>query len=233
MRKTKRYAISQIPRSFVKRSLELWTMKIRRAISVALLGMVGLAVSAQTRQDSIHSALEYQLEHYPSSQYRDVYKNFMQDYFGPGHILNDTVAAGNYLRYELNNSEKFEGPDYETTGFEGNFYRVNIRLIKDGTIPYPAFFDAFVESVQAITPPDGETWMRTWREIDGEIRAMGLAFPNEAQDRADLTKQFSQEDYVVHHSQAFNEANHFHYRIIARDKFLRSLLPLIERTSGN
>ncbi len=41
------------------------------------------------REDSIKWAVIYQLEHYPESELRDVYKNFMQDYFGPGHILKD------------------------------------------------------------------------------------------------------------------------------------------------
>ena len=187
-----------------------------------------LLMSAHTRADSIRLALEYQLEHYPASQYRDVYKNFMQDYFGPGHILNDTVAAGKYLRYELDNSEKFDGPDFEPTGFEGTFYRINLRLIKDGTIPYDKFFEAFVKSVQGIIPPDGETWMGIWGEIDNEIQSMGLNFDNEEQDRTALTKQFKQGNYIAHHSRAFNEKNNFHYRIISRDIFYSLILPLIK-----
>lgn len=187
-----------------------------------------LLMSAQTRADSIRAALEYQVKHYPESQYCDVYKNFMQDYFGPGHILNDTVAAGKYLRYELENSEKFDGPNFEPTGFEGNFYRVNLRLIKDGTIPYDNFFDAFVESVQGIVPPDGEAWLEVWSEIDSEIRSMGLTFENEEQDRAALAEQFKQGNYIAHHSEAFNAANNFHYRIISRHIFNSIILPFIK-----
>ena len=191
-----------------------------------------VSVSAQTRNDSICLALEYQLKYYPSSQYRDIYKNFMQDYFGPGHILNDTVAAGNYLRYELDNSEKFGGPDFEPTGFEGNFFRVNLRLIKDGTIPYDKFFEAFVESVQGIVPPDGETWMKLWSEIDNEIQLMGLTFENEEQDRTALAQQFKQGNYIAHHSTVFNEANNFHYRIISKDIFNRDIRPYLKGISN-
>ena len=194
------------------------------------LSLYTLLMSAQTRADSIHAALDYQLQHYPALHYRDVYKNFMQDYFGPGHILNDTMAAGKYLRYELDNSEKFDGPDFEPTGFEGNFYRVNIRLIKDGTIPYDKFFEAFVKSVQGIIPPDGETWMNIWNEIDNEIQSMGLTFENETQDRADLAEQFGRGNYIVLHSEAFNEANNFHYRIISQDIFNREIRKFITET---
>ena len=188
-----------------------------------------LMVSAQTRADSIRGSLKYQLDHYPASQYRDVYKNFMQDYFGPGHILNDTVEAHNYLRYELDNSEIFDGPNFEPTGFEGNFYRVNLRLIKDGTIPYDKFFEAFVKSVQGIMPPDGHTWLKIWSEIDNEIQSMGLTFQNEPEDRAELAEQFKQGNFIVHHSRAFNDANNFHYRIISKDIFNRDLRPYLKR----
>ena len=204
-------------------------MKLNRLILSFILSVVAISISAQTRNDSIRAALEYQRATYPTLQYRDVYKNFMQDYFGPGHILNDTVAAGNYLRYELENSEKFDGPDYEPTGFEGNFYRVNIRLLLDGTIPYDIFFDAFVKSVQAVEPPNGERWMRIWQEIDSEILSMDWSFDNETQDRTELTEQFTQGNYIAHHSRAFNEANNFHYRIISRRNFNQHILPLLTR----
>lgn len=207
-------------------------MKFLRIILLGIIVGNVISVSAQTRNDSIRLALEYQLKHYPASQYRDVYKNFMQDYFGPGHILNDTVAAGNYLRYELDNSEKFGGPDFEPTGFEGNFFRVNLRLIKDGTIPYDKFFEAFVESVQGIVPPDGETWMKLWSEIDNEIQSMGLTFENEEQDRTALAQQFKRGNYIAHHSTAFNEANNFHYRIISKDIFNRDIRHYIKGISN-
>ena len=205
-------------------------MKFLRIILLGIIVGNVISVSAQTRNDSIRLALEYQLKHYPASQYRDVYKNFMQDYFGPGHILNDTVAAGKYLRYELDNSEKFGGPDFEPTGFEGNFFRVNLRLIKDGTIPYDKFLEAFVKSVQGIVPPDGETWMNIWNEIDNEIQSMGLTFENEEQDRTALAEQFKQGNYIAHHSTAFNEANNFHYRIISKDIFNRDILQYLNKS---
>lgn len=203
-------------------------MKSLRILLIGIIIVNFVSVSAQTRNDSIRSALEYQLEHYPASQYCDVYKNFMQDYFGPGHILTDTVAAGKYLRYELENSETFDGPDFEPTGFEGNFYRVNLRLIKNGLISYDDFFESFVKSVQEIIPPDDETWMKIWSEIDDEISLIGMTFENEEQDRAHLEEQFGQGNYIVHHSNAFNEANHFHYRIVSKDIFNQYILPFIK-----
>ncbi len=182
---------------------------------------------AATQTDSIAAALRYQREHYPVSQYRDVYKNFMQDFFGPGHILADTVAAGRYLRSELAETDIFDGPLFEPTGFRGNFYRVNISLIKDGIIPYDVFFDAFVNSVQSITPPDGEYWMDLWSKIDEEIIKMGWTFQNEQSDRSDLGRQFKEGNYIAHHSKAYNDAVNFHYRIISKANFERYIRPYL------
>lgn len=187
--------------------------------------------SLYSRSDSIKQALIYQISNYPTSQYRDVYKNFMQDFFGPGHLLNDTAASGKYLRYELNTTEVFDGPDYEPTGFQGNFYRVNLKLIKENIIPYDIFFDNFVESVQGINPPDGETWMEIWDEIDNEITGLNLHFENEEKDRHDLNTQFEAGDYIAHHSDIYNETVNFHYRIISREKFSNVILPLIKAST--
>ena len=188
------------------------------------------AIMAPTIADSISDALDYQMSHYPSSQYRDVYKNFMQDFFGPGHILADTAASGRYLRQELAEDRPFDGPLYEKTGFRGNFYRVNLSLIKDGIVPYETFFPAFVESVQDIVPPSGEEWMKTWNLIDSVIIAKGLHFPDEDIDRKSLTYQFAEGNYIAHHSRRFNDSVHFHYRIISRDNFEKIILPLIEKS---
>lgn len=183
----------------------------------------------QTTTDSIRKALKYQMENYPVSQYRDVYKNFMQDFFGPGHLLNDTAASGKYLRHEVSTTTKFEGPEYEPTGYKGNFYRVNLSLIKDGTIPYNIYFDTFVNSVQNITPPLPDYWKNIWQTIDNEINAMGFHFENEASDRAAILDQLNKDDFVVHHSDAYNENVNFHYRIISKDNFDKIIKPLIDK----
>ena len=186
--------------------------------------------STPTVTDSISDALDYQISHYPSSQYRDVYKNFMQDFFGPGHILADTAASGRYLRQELAEEGPFDGPLYEKTGFKGNFYRVNLSLIKDGIVSYETFFPVFVESVQGIIPPSGEEWMKTWNLIDSVIIAKGLHFHDENIDRQALAAQFAEGNYIAHHSRRFNDSVHFHYRIISRDNFEKIILPLIEKS---
>ncbi len=186
------------------------------------------SISTMTMLDSISEALDYQISHYPSSQYRDVYKNFMQDFFGPGHILADTAASARYLRHELAEEGPFDGPLYEKTGLRGNFYRVNLSVIKDSIVPYDLFFDTFVNSVQGIISPSGEEWMETWGIIDSVITAKGIHFLNEEIDRQALQSQFAEGNYIAHHSRSFNDSVHFHYRIISRENFETLILPLIQ-----
>lgn len=202
-------------------------------LALVLSGLFGTSrLSAETFRDSVSRALDYQLTRYPASQYRDVYKNFMQDFFGPGHILTDTVAAGRYLRRELSDSESFDGPLYEPTGFKGNFYRVNLSVIKDGLVPYDIFFRAFTESIQGIIPPTDETWMNMCRQIDDIIKEKDLKFPDEKKDREELSQQFKEGNFIVHHSQRYNDAVNFHYRIISKDNFKRIILPYLENKSN-
>lgn len=216
-------------------------MKNKIFLTISVLSLMCLMACSSSKstveadrmslEDSIANALDYQLENYPASQYRDVYKNFMQDFFGPGHILADTAASARYLRHELTETDTFGGPLYEKTGYKGNFYRVNLSLIKDSIIPYDLFFNTFVESVQGIVPPTGEDWMKTWGVIDGIISRKGLHFPDEEKDREELAKQFAEGNYIAHHSQRYNDSVHFHYRIISRDNFEQILLPLIKKST--
>lgn len=189
--------------------------------------------NGSTFTDSINKALDYYLSTYQASQYRDVYKNFMQDFFGPGHILVDTAKAGIYLRQELADSVPFEGPLYEATGYKGNYYRVNLSLIRDSIISYPVFFNAFVESVGNITPPDYSEWLDIWTKIDSIIKFRNIHFPDENNDRNMLSRQLAKGNYVVHHSKRFNESSNFHYRIISHEKFESTILPIINRRYKN
>ncbi len=181
------------------------------------------------RDSAITEAITVLLERYPASRYDDVYKNFMQDYFGPGHILGDTARAGAYLRKELASATRFDGALYEPTGYEGNFYRVNLSLIRDSIIDYPVYFDAFVRSVSAIEPPSLPEWRQKWAVIDSVLLTTGYTYDSLEVDRRRILLQLEAGDPVVHHSRIFNDTYSVHYRIISRDVFEREILPIISK----
>jgi hypothetical protein len=164
---------------------------------------------------------------YPKSTLRDLYKNFFQDYFGPGHIIANTDAANNYLRQELSSVTEFEGDDYEYTGYKGKMVRVNLKVIADGRVPYDKYLDAFLRSVNGITPPSIEEWKAEWAKIDSVIMTMDIVLDNAEKDRQEITQLLNENKFVMHHSRQFNEHYAPHYRIIERKIFEEEILPLI------
>lgn len=180
-------------------------------------------------EDKIRQAVETQLATYPHSTLRDLYKNFFQDRFGPGHIIADSSSADRYLRSEIASSESFEGADYEPTGYEGRFLRVNLGVIADGRVPYEKFFDAFVRSVNGIVMPTIAEWQQEWAEIEAVIAQMDLQLEDMEADRAEIHRLLDDGHYVMHHSESFNRHYSPHYRIIERTIFEQEILPLLEK----
>lgn len=176
---------------------------------------------------TIIEAVEKQMKMYPESTLRDLYKNFFQDYFGPGHIIANTEAANNYLQQELSSVTEFEGEDYEYTGYRGKMVRVNLKVIADGRVEYDKYLDAFLRSVNGITPPSIEEWRAEWAKIDSVIRAMDIELDDAEKDRQEIRQLLDDNKFVMHHSRQFNEHYAPHYRIIERTIFEEEILPLI------
>lgn len=196
--------------------------------AVALL-VVATACTGDDTRERIRQSVERQMERYPHSTLRDLYKNYFQDRFGPGHIIADEKAADNYLRYELEHAATMEGDDYEPTGYEERFMRVNLSVIADGIVPYDKYLSAFVRSVNGIEPITVEQWREEWKVIDEVINEMNLNLPNYETDRAEIWALLERGEYVMHHSKLFEQHYDPHYRIIEREIFQREILPLIEQ----
>jgi hypothetical protein len=199
------------------------------ALAIVIIA-VGVGCGRESEIDTkIRRSIKNQMSNYPKSTLRDIYKNHFHDNYGPGHIISDKAAADRYLRYELETSKSFEGVDYEPTGYEGRFYRVNLGVIADGRVPYDKFFDAFVRSVNGIEPISIETWHREWREIEAVIMGMKLDMENVAEDSAEIEALIDSGNYVMHHSKRFNDYYQPHYRIIERNIFETEILPLLNQ----
>lgn len=181
-----------------------------------------LALNAQT---SVARAIDSQLESYPQSTLRDLYKSFFQDRFGPGHLIADTAAARSYLHRETEQMGASALPYYEPAGAGRNFYRVSLAVIKDGIVTEQEFFDAFMESASAVTFPPIDRWREEWAAILDQIPTDILGY--EA-DKAMIESLLDGGDYAVHHSRQFNEAYHPHYRLISRPIFEKRLLPALK-----
>ncbi|MCD7850603.1 MAG: hypothetical protein LUH63_13230 [Parabacteroides sp.] len=197
---------------------------------MTLFLLLCLSLSAVEKPDfdaAVRAAVSRQMQTYPKSTLKDLYKNFFQDKFGPGHIIGDTAAAGNYLRRELASYTECSGDIAEPTGWEGNFLRVNLSVIKTGQIPYNTFFDAFVRSVNGIQSATVAEWKKEWFQIEAIIRSMKLTLPGYEADRKEIEERLDRGEYVGHHSKVFEDTYSPHYRIISREIFEKELKPLL------
>ena len=197
---------------------------------MTLFLLLCFSLSAAEKPDfdtAVRAAVSRQMQTYPKSTLKDLYKNFFQDKFGPGHIIGDTAAAGNYLRRELASYTECSGDIAEPTGWEGNFLRVNLSVIKTGQIPYNTFFDAFVRSVNGIQPVTVAEWKKEWLQIEAIIRSMKLTLPGYEADRKEIEERLDRGEYVGHHSKVFEDTYSPHYRIISREIFEKELKPLL------
>ena len=177
---------------------------------------------------AVTKAIEEQLQAFPKSHLQDIYKSFFQDYFGPGHLIPDTAAAGNYLRRELAGYDTPSGTLVEPTGWQSNFYRVNLSVLKENKIPYEVFMDAFTRSANNITIPSAKEWFEAWREIQTIIDKMQLDLPNYEEEKVAIMELLLSGKYAVHHSKEYGQSYQPHYRIIEKTIFEQELKKYLE-----
>ena len=199
-------------------------------IIVLLLFCTKSVVCCPLTFDIIKEAVERQLRDYPKSSLQDLYKSFFQDRFGPGHIVSDTSDAGNYLRKELNNTDVFHEKYYEPTGYNSNYYRVNLSVLKENKISYNDFFDAFIRSVRNVETCDVDEWKKEWSQIESVIISMNLNLEGFEEDSSYIHSLLEEGKYAVHHSKIYNDEYHPHYRIIEKEIFEKEILPIIKET---
>lgn len=195
---------------------------------VVILVMYFFCSSAQSLlDDQIRAAVQQQLQRYPKSTSQDLYKNFVQERFGSEHLINDTAGVGVYLDNELLQTFQDTINYYEPIGLHGDYYRVNLYVVKVGMVPRDVLFRAFLESAQSTNRVTVEEWTKEWIHIDSVIAAMNLSLAGYTHDSKALRKMLSGGHYAVHHSKTFEESYDPHYRIVRKDIFEQVILPYL------
>ncbi len=123
-------------------------------LAVVLLASCRPAAPEPSEEPCADALIAY-AEQYPAAEPQDLYKLVFQDLYGPGHLLSDSAACANYINDELSSMPDSNSlPDYEYTRCEGNFVRVNLRLVSQGTLSIEQLTSAVMRSAQGITSPD-------------------------------------------------------------------------------
>lgn len=183
--------------------------------------------------ESVRHAVERQMDRYPSSTLKDIYKSFFQDAFGPGHLIGDdaeaAVSSRSYLMGEcrIASVEPDDCEVYEQTGWHGRFYRVSLSVINDGKVPFDVFFDAFMESARMFSLPDIGSWRQEWNAVQKVIDDMDLNLEGYEADRDAINSLLEEGQYVSHHSDVYEKTYHPHYRLIEKSVFESRILPLL------
>lgn len=194
-------------------------------ISMWLILLSGTAFCQSLR--SAENVIKEYLRQYPKSELKDVYKFCFQDYFGPGHLVENPEASKAYLREEMSSATILGGPLYEPVGLEGNFYRVNISVVMDNKVPFDLFFDALVRSAFPVEQNDIDNWKQTWRSLEDFLLKYMADSPNAQAQAEQIRQHLAQDQYAGFHSAVYNAIYNFHYRVIRKDIFENEIKPLL------
>ncbi len=195
---------------------------IYRAVCIAVV-VAFLTASCDSRyqmNQKIAERVQWQMRHYPESRLVDIYKNFFHDKFGPGHLITDSAAVGEYIRREL---LVVRGPSQvsyaEVTGWEGNFIRLDLIVLKEGLVSYSQFLEAFMESARDVELPSVEQWRLEWKHIERIVRRLYPRMAGLEEDSRFLESLLKDGKYVVHHSDHYTQAYDPHYRLFKRSVY--------------
>jgi hypothetical protein len=89
------------------------------------------------------------------------------------------------------------------------------------------FADAFIAG-GGQEPEVTQEWLDEWNVIKKVVKKKAPGMKGFAKDAAKISSLIKDGKYVVHHSTAYNQAYKPHYRIMRRDIFEASILPLIK-----
>ena len=196
-----------------------------------------LAVACQG--DPVREAVSRQLAQYPESRVQDIYKSFCQDNLGPGHLIPDPEQARTYLLSELKEyredleSGSYEKPQlrYLPVGDQGNYVRVDLSAVLDGLIDTDTLLDAFVRSANEGKVLSEAAWKQKWSQVADVIRHHFPNIPGAAEDLAAIDSLMAAGHLILHHSEAFSETYHPHYRIVDKTIFEKELKEKITQPS--
>jgi hypothetical protein len=167
------------------------------------------------------------LTHYPHATLQDIYKGEFQDQFGPSHLITNREAVKNYIIRELSLADTLGGTYCEPCGWQGRYWRVNLSVIRDCLLTTDEFVDAFIASSPDTIPILSQAWLEEWSCMQRLTHKLYPQLKDYAADSANIARLHSENNYVMHHSRAFNTHHHPHYRIMRRDIVEQIILPAI------
>ena len=190
-----------------------------KAHKVLIIILISVFVSCGQYDQRIVRFVDSELALYPEARLVDIYKNFFQDAYGPDHLIPDTIRAGQFLSRELAHEEWPDTLKFQPTGIEHDYIRINLLLVKNGTIPRDSLLLAMVKSAPLARNPDIESFKEEWYKVLKYIEKKYPNIPDFDTDRQKIEENLAAGDVVIHHSEHYNQTYKRRYRIIHKSVF--------------
>ena len=124
-----------------------------------LAGLLQTGTSQSERQ--VRKFVRQQLSWYPHLHLLDLYKSCYQDFMGAEHLVTNSEVANYYVQKELSEMDTaaYVQGFLEPCGLYGNYMRVPLAFVKNGTVPADSLVSWFVQS----SGPNRPTrWRNGW-----------------------------------------------------------------------
>lgn len=171
----------------------------------------------------IGQILARHFQRYPSMELADVYKLLHQAAMGPGHAIDDPADVRAKLAAEVANLG--EGPDdpiADPISPDGKLARIHLRPYFAAGHTVNVLVDAFVQTGR--THPAASEKLEKFCACLGDLATAG-GIPFSRDEVEQYVQAIARRAYpVVHHSDAYRDAYHPAYRVVALD-----LLPALHR----
>ncbi len=198
--------------------------------------LIALSITTLTAQSltnaQIKTFVESNLKAFPESTLQDLYKSFFQSVFGPEHLVTDSAKVLGYINHELQQEFNTSYPEAQYLGVDSTFVRVNLSVIKNGTVPKQVLAGCFMRSSQYKSGIGIESFRAQWRQVASHIAANGIRLNNFRNDSLYIENMLSQGRYVWVHSPQYKAVYKPHYRIVSTAIYNAELLPLINPKTG-
>jgi len=123
------------------------------------------------------------------------------------------------LQNELQSNTAFDSVLWQKVGYQNRYYRVNLQLVKEGTIPEEKYFSGFIQSADSFKIPSTKDWWEEWNFILSVIDEMKSIIPNYEEDKSGLDNMLLEGKVLVRHSDIYRKLYHPHYRIVDKENF--------------
>lgn len=200
---------------------------MKRFLFLSIVLLCSMLIAAQNVECFVTNLMQI----YPKSRLLDIYKSCFQGFMGAEHLVSDRQSVKAYLDEEIaaTSLDDLMPWYYEPCGPDSCYYRVSIRLVKEGIITENQLLDAFVRSANTRKRPSVSSWSEQWHKIIGTIDQMKLDLSHYQEDKHFIDSILSIGKYAISHSPEYREAYHPHYRIVERNIFEREIKPIIHR----